>query len=294
MCFCRGQHTSKIPSSYVSKLNQDQHYEAVYTQHQYRKALSTLGRATADEVMESQKRKTMVLVDGKLPLPAGEDFAQQVLNRMDDFKTQMEGLKTQVEDVKTQMGDLKTQVEDVKTQLGDLKTQVEDVKTQMGDLKTQVEGINQANQVALTTQVEEINQANQVALTTQVEGINQANQVALATQMQALTTQMQEINQTNQAQMAVLLAPIAIQTAKNANRSLVHGCEALVQVPNNQGVLPVDLVFPQTIDNLMNMQANDVNLLLTFYGIRPNGRGPNLRQRKEILCRHLGLVYMPN
>ena len=245
---------------------QNQHFEAAYTQHQYRKALSTLGRATADEVMESRKRKTMVLVDSKLPLPAGEDFALQVLNRMDDFKTQMEGLKTQVEDV----------------------------KTQMGDLKTQVEGINQANQVALTTQVEEINQANQVALTTQVEGINQANQVALATQMQALTTQMQEINQTNQAQMAVLLAPIAIQTAKNANRSLVHGCEALVQVPNNQGVLPVDLVFPQTIDNLMNMQANDVNLLLTFYGIRPNGRGPNLRQRKEILCRHLGLVYMPN
>jgi phage shock protein A len=127
--------------------------------------------------MESRKRKTMVLVDGKLPLPAGEDFAQQNLNRMDDFQTQME-------------------------------RNYEDHKTQMEGLKTQVEGLK-----------------------TQVEGIK---------------TQMQEINQANQAHMRVLLAPLAIQTAKNANRSLALD-EALVQVPNNQGDLPVNLVFPRPL-----------------------------------------------
>ena len=165
----------------------------------------------------------MDLVDSKLPLPAGEDFAQQVWNRMDVLQTQMERNN-------------------------------EGHKTQMGDLKTQVEGLK-----------------------THVEG---------------LKTQMQEMKLANQAQMAVLLAPIAIQTAKNANRSLKLG-EALVQVPNNQGVLPANLVFPQTIEDLMTMEVNHVNDLLTFYGIIPHRRD-NLDQRKKLLGRHIGLNYNRN
>jgi hypothetical protein len=44
----------------------------------------------------------------------------------------------------------------------------------------------------------------------------------------------------------------------------------------------------------MKMEANHVDDLLTFYEILPNRRLHNLRQRKQLLGRHLGLNYNRN
>jgi Protein of unknown function (DUF3294) len=172
---------------------QDAHCDAAYTQHMYRKALQTMGLATTDEVKDSWNRKTMILVDNKVPLPAGEDFAQRVF------------------------------------------IQLNSVQAGMQDLTNKVEG-----------------------LTNKVEG---------------LTNKMTQV---------------AIQTAKNANRALLR-LETLVPVPNNDGNLPDQRNFPRTFEDLMNMEARNVNRLLVFYDISTN-RDANLNARKELLCRHLGIV----
>lgn len=230
---------------------EDQHYDAAHAQYQYRKALWTLGHATLDEVKESRKRETMVLVDSKLPLPTGGDFAQHVLNQVDAFEAQM----------KTNNEELKASNEELKAALQALKTQMEQNHEEL-----------KAAEKALKTQMEQCH-----------EELKAANQ-ALKTQMELNTGAIQAMNAT--------LIQVAIQTAKNANRSILR-CEMLAKVPNDQGDLPDNLAFPQTYEDLMNMEEHGLNGLLTFYGIHLNER-VDLDQRKELLCHHLGLVLDRN
>jgi hypothetical protein len=83
------------------------------------------------------------------------------------------------------------------------------------------------------------------------------------------------------------LRQLSIQTARNANRSLLAD-ETITPVPNNVGDLPPADDFPQLQLHIGLMTAERVNRLLAFYGIVPQGP-PNLNRKKALLCSHLGL-----
>ena len=264
-----GSRAHDVPAAAIAAGSevQDQHIDAAYTQHLHRKTLQTLGCATVDEVKESWERKTLVLVDSKLPLPTGEDFAQRVFHQMgENNRILQEAFQAQM--VQIQDG-TKQNTEAIQATNALLKAQVQDLQAQMAQNTSAI----QAQMVQNTSAI----QAQMVQKTSAIQ--------AQMVQIQDGTKQNTDAIQATNA----LLTQVAIQTAKNANRALMR-LETLVPVPNNQGVIPDGIAFPQTYEHLMNMGVRDLNRLLDFYGILPE-KGVGLDQRKELLCRHLGFLH---
>jgi hypothetical protein len=121
-------------------------------------------------------------------------------------------------------------------------------------------------------------------LTQAVEGLTQTvidNQNAIAVLTQTVNERFDRVNER--------LIPMSIQIAKITNRSLGPN-DTIVMVPNLRGEFPPENLFPQTQSQIATeMQANNVEQLLRFYGVDFQ-RDIRLPEKKSLLYSQLGFV----
>jgi hypothetical protein len=87
------------------------------------------------------------------------------------------------------------------------------------------------------------------------------------------------------------MIPMSIQIAKNTNRTLGPN-DTIVTVPNLRGEFSPEKLFPRTQGQIATeMQAQDVEELLRFYGV-DFPRNTLLPMKKSLLYSHLGLVAL--
>jgi hypothetical protein len=135
----------------------------------------------------------------------------------------------------------------------------------------------------LTQAVEGLTQTandNQTAITNLTQTVID-NQNAIAVLTQTVNERFDRVNER--------LIPMSIQIAKITNRSLGPN-DTIVMVPNLRGEFPPENLFPQTQSQIATeMQANNVEQLLRFYGVDFQ-RDIRLPEKKSLLYSQLGFV----
>jgi outer membrane murein-binding lipoprotein Lpp len=115
---------------------------------------------------------------------------------------------------------------------------------------------------------------------------------ALDGKVTALTGQVTALNgRVNglEADMQVVNRRLSAAEARHQNRSAMNPADALSPVP--QGAAPVPAVFPGTRQDLVDMTASSINVLLAYYELSEAGHTDEKRSRLSL---HLGLRLRPS
>ena len=84
------EHDHPAPGIQVGDVIQEEHLVAASMQHTVRLELQKSNRATSHEVLAAKDREAKILFERLMPVPVGQDLAQELLQQMREVNTRMD------------------------------------------------------------------------------------------------------------------------------------------------------------------------------------------------------------